>query len=663
MTSSDAETTSGAVRYAVRDGTLQRNGRPHFSVGFNYHPSTTGCQYLQRWNAEQIDADFARMSELGFNTVRFFIFWADVEPTEGTYDPVVTERIRQFADLANRHGLQCLPSLLTIWMNGQRFDPVWRAGRDLWRDPDLVRRQIAYVHHVASALRDRDVLAYDIGDEVLHVDSVASGALSPAEVRTWWRALADSVRSGHPGALVLQANEASAVVGEHNFKPKYADPLDLVGIHGFPVWTPFHIESVSAPKASSFVPYLVRHASQDAAVLVDEFGSYGCGENTAQEYLRAAAHSAFASGAVGLLVWCWQDFRTEEKPYALRPNERQMGLLRADGRSKPAMSEFRSFARRVTNELAGFKPLPAPVGIHVLEHNEDGDAGYLKAAGSSAAAGFYAHQLLRRAHLPYEFTRRDLSRYQLVICPSVRHVTLADQQRLAAYVAQGGILYYSSGDLLHGFGGEELFGVSVEDFTLHAPELTEFDWAGDRYAVTWESAQIPVLKAGSAEVLGRFLDGSPALTRNRYGRGTAYYLNAPFELQLNAPHRLEGAPWHRLYARIARAAGVAAPVTVDMPEVEVTVLGRGADRCAVFINHAAEAVSVTARRAATDSAPAATEHIAFDSKGVEFMLWTDDPQQYGSPLHPQRTEADGSQRCDGSVHPSMISPPRERTSR
>ncbi|MBW1600722.1 beta-galactosidase trimerization domain-containing protein [Streptomyces sp. JJ66] len=615
-------------RYTLQDGTFLRNGEPYFSVGFNYHPSSTGCDYWRDWDSEQLEADFARMAELGFNTVRFFVFWADFEPEPGVYDRTAIERMRAFASLAARHRLQLLPSLLTIWMNGQRFEPPWRAGRDLWRDPEMAERQVGFVRHVAATLYEAgDVLAYDLGDEVIHVDGAASGTLGPEAVRHWWGMLAEAVREAHPGALVLQANEASAVTGEHSFRPENADPLDLVGLHGFPVWTPFHMESVASPKASSFVPYLVRRGRAHRPVLVDEFGSYGCDEETARDYLRAAAHSALAAGACGVIVWCWQDFTTVRKPYALRPNERSVGLLRADGTPKPAMEAFQEFARRATGELAGFRKLPAPVGVHLLEHREEGDAGYLASGGSDAAAGFYAAQLLQRAHLPYAFTSRVPAApdgpggHRMVICPSVRHLTLADQQALADYVAAGGVLLYTGGDLLHGFGGEELFGVRTVDFTLRAADVDSFTWQGTHYPFVREPGQLPVLAATNATVLAAFRNGSPALTRHRYGQGVAYHLNAPFERQLNAPYRLQEAPWHRLYADIAAAEGVTdhypAGPTVDSPEVEVTVLGRGDERCALVINHAPQPVRATLHH------DGRSEPLDLGPKAVHLATWTE----------------------------------------
>ncbi|GAA0587301.1 beta-galactosidase trimerization domain-containing protein [Streptomyces crystallinus] len=622
-----APAVSTARGTSLVDGVPHRDGRPFFCVGVNYFPSRAGCDMWRDWDPAVLDADFARMAALGFNTVRIFTFWADFEPTEGGYDPRMTARLRELAALAHRHHLLVLPSLLTIWMNGQLFDPPWRAGRDLWRDPDMAERQRAFVRHVAGALRDApNILAYDIGDEIPHVDPAASHSLDAPEVRAWWDGLAAAIRAADPGALVLQANEGSAVFGDHAFRPEHARPLDLVALHGFPLWTPFHIESAAAVKATAYLPYLVRRGRAHAPVLVDEMGSYGCDEATAARYLRAAAHSAFAAGAVGICVWCWQDFTSESKPYALRPGERFVGLLDMDGREKPALDVFRGFARRVTGELAGFRPLPAKVGVFLPERTGDHDGGYLASGSDTETAAFYAHCLLQQAHLPYEFIgAEDLERYAMVICPSVRPLPLAAQRRLGEYTVAGGVLLYSTGDLLGPAGLEELFGVRVRDFTQDPAEQDRFTWADTPFPVHWPAGPVPVVDSTIAETLARYPNGTPALTRQQRGGGVAYFLNAPLEALLNAPYRLQETRWHRLYAAIGEKEGIRPELFADEPLVETTVLARGDERCGVVVNHATAPVTTTVYRTTPSGDPRAERHLSLEPKGVAFVRWQSGP--------------------------------------
>ncbi len=622
--------------FSIESGRILCNGKPFVPVGFNYHPSAQGCQYWQQWDPAAIERDFAHMAQLGFNTVRFFLFWSDFEPAAGAYDQVTLARLRTLVKLAGQYGLACIPSLLTIWMNGQLFDLPWRAGRNLWSDPEMVAREEAYVACVARTLADTDnILAYDLGDECIHVDYTSACALSRDAVIEWQQRLATAIRQAHPGALVLQAQEASTVLASHHFRPETSEALDLLALHGYPVWTPFHVEAIRSYKATIYVSFLVAYARRYGTVLVDEVGCYGGDDETTQGYLQACLPSLYVNGAQGTIVWCWQDFTTTARPYDVRPGERFVGLLDGEGQPKPGMKVFQTFAQRVTTDWAGMSIPSAPIGIYMPERDSSSPASYLHSGDSSIAAAFYAYLLLKRAHLPFEFTHGPLEKYQMVICPSAQHLTLRDQSALATYVEQGGTLYYSTADYLHGFGGEALFGIRLKDFTLAHESMASFSWHEQNYSIDWTSlaqhgtpAKIPIVEAIQAQVLASYGNGTPALTCHAYGAGRAYYLNAPYEHQLNAPYRLEAAPWHLLYERLAQEAGVQRPCDIDIPEVELACLTNGQQGVDVLINHAPYRVEGTFSCYTTRGQLSTQTPVALEAKEMHVIPWGDERRRH-----------------------------------
>src|SRR3954467_2335689 len=137
--------------FEVADGRLYRAGWPLVPTGVNFHPSLAGCEWLRR-DPERLAADFETMARHGCNTVRFFVFWRDIEPEPGRIDEVAIGRVRTFAELAADAGLACVPALITIFMNGELLDLGWRAGRDPWTDPFVRGRAVAYVERLAAEL-------------------------------------------------------------------------------------------------------------------------------------------------------------------------------------------------------------------------------------------------------------------------------------------------------------------------------------------------------------------------------------------------------------------------------------------------------------------------------------------------------------------------------
>src|SRR6202008_1067846 len=59
------------------DGTYYvRNGNRFVPVGAHWVPAKAAMQWPVQWDPKDIDADFARMAQLGYSIVRFDMLWA-----------------------------------------------------------------------------------------------------------------------------------------------------------------------------------------------------------------------------------------------------------------------------------------------------------------------------------------------------------------------------------------------------------------------------------------------------------------------------------------------------------------------------------------------------------------------------------------------------------
>lgn len=192
---------------------------------------------------------------------------------------------------------------------------------------------------------------------------------------------------------------------------------------------------------------------------------------------------------------------------------------------------------------------------------------------------------------------QDLSGYKLVLAPASYLLTAKAAANLTGFVDAGGTLLvsYFSGivdenDAVHqgGFLGplRAVLGVSVEEFlplrageTLKvrfmSPEATEGALDPDVVpADVWADD----LVVETADVVGRYqggpADGAPAITRNRRGAGTAWYLST----------RLDAEALATVFNRIYADAGITAS---DLPtDLEVVRRRRGATEYVFAINHA-----------------------------------------------------------------------------
>jgi beta-galactosidase len=204
------------------------------------------------------------------------------------------------------------------------------------------------------------------------------------------------------------------------------------------------------------------------------------------------------------------------------------------------------------------------------------------------------HNAFWRANITTDLRQStdDLASYKLVIAPVQYLITDAGAANLREYVEAGGhlVVTYFSGIVdvndhirLGGYPGAfaEVLGTTVEEFfPLHRSELVDLDRYGS--AAIWSER----VREGAAEVRARFasgtLAGSPAVTRNDFGAGQAYYVATS----------LQPAALAELVAELTAAAGVA-PVVTGVP-AGVEVVRRRSDQGSwtFVINHTAEAATL-----------------------------------------------------------------------
>ena len=171
-------------------------------------------------------------------------------------------------------------------------------------------------------------------------------------------------------------------------------------------------------------------------------------------------------------------------------------------------------------------------------------------------------------------TGEDLSRYSLVVIPMLYSMDQAQIDRIERYVAQGGtaVATYATGyvnetDLcyLGGFPGNQLkdvFGLTADEIdSLYPTDKNTALWDGETYDVV---DYCELITPTTAEALGfygeDFYKGMPALLKNSYKAGKAYYIGC----------RDTGALTDKLYAMLLQELNIK---TYDLPE-GVTVSSR-----------------------------------------------------------------------------------------
>ena len=206
------------------------------------------------------------------------------------------------------------------------------------------------------------------------------------------------------------------------------------------------------------------------------------------------------------------------------------------------------------------------------------------------------YERLWRDNVTVDFAHpsQDLSRYSLVLAPASYLLTLENAAKLESYVKAGGTLvvsYFSAivdeHDAVHEGGFlaplKGALGVTVDEFL----PMRE----GERAALSFDGAVMTAdvwaedLRLAGAQVLATYLDGPaaglPAITRNNFGQGSAWYIST----------RLDAQSLSHLMTSIYADAGIELP---GYPEGTEVIRRRGnTTDVVVALNHRDVAVDIT----------------------------------------------------------------------
>ncbi|GAA2399471.1 beta-galactosidase [Actinomadura vinacea] len=308
--------------------------------------------------------------------------------------------------------------------------------------------------------------------------------------------------------------------------------------------------------------------------------------------MRLWSWQAIAHGADAVMFFQWRQSRGGAEKF-------HSAMVPHGGTDTRTFQEIRDLGQELAalSSPAGARPPQADVAIVMDWHNwwaleldahPSSDLQFLGAA--------LEHYLpLYEASVACDVVRpgADLSGYRLVVVPNLYLVEDGDAASLEEYVRNGGTLLISffsgvvdSSDRVHPGGAPgplaPVLGLRVTEFW----PLAQGETVGlrpDGSGALWSEE----LRLDGAEAVACFdggeTSGRPAITRHRFGAGTAWYLAT----------RPDPATMRRLYDDVRREAGVE-PVLSGLPggvQARVRRAGDGTDYH-VVLNHADEPVTV-----------------------------------------------------------------------
>ncbi len=360
-----------------------------FRLGINYWPRTTAMEMWRRFDLGEIDEDFARIAALGFDSVRFFLRWADFQPQSDTLDPEAAANFVRVLDSADGHGLQALPTLFCGHMSGVNWLPAWTLDRanpstrfrtivgdgtispygigDFYTG-ELLERQRTLARRLGERARDHAALfAWDLGNEFSNLREPRT----PQDAHEWSAVLSQELLESSNVAASAGLHAEDVERDRHIRPSSIAQPWPFATMHGYSVYSTVARGRMDA----EIVPFLAELIASFAqkAVLFTEFGNPTCppglremdghaclSEDEMTLYAQNVVERLQQGGALGAMWWCWADYAqklAETPPFDRAPHELTFGIIRSDGSEKPVAHTLQTFAQ----QRCDVRERPAPI--------------------------------------------------------------------------------------------------------------------------------------------------------------------------------------------------------------------------------------------------------------------------------------------------------------
>ncbi|GAA1625797.1 hypothetical protein GCM10009828_062280 [Actinoplanes couchii] len=295
--------------------TASRLAEVKTAKSMNYYPSDAGWSAMWTgFDAARIDADLAKIAQLGADNVRVIVFpqafgWPAPKPEN-------TEKLRKFVSIADAHGLTVKITL---------FD-WWSAYNEVGNSVNWARTILA------PYAGDPRVIAVELKNEIQPGDTAAVG---------WVRKLIPEMRKALPAMpLTLSVDGGVGAAGLERLRSQLqaaGAPLDYYDFHFYGSSERALAEIRKAQAAVAPDPVVIGETGVSSAVVSE-------GEQGA--YLARVFRAAAEAGVGSVSPWTLNDFANGAIPanssVSAMPAQYKFGLYRADGSAKFAATVVRT---------------------------------------------------------------------------------------------------------------------------------------------------------------------------------------------------------------------------------------------------------------------------------------------------------------------------------
>lgn len=578
-----------------------------FMLGLNYWDSEHGTEMWKNFDASVIEKDMKAISELNVKYLRVFPNWRDFQPVKAIYgfsneaqdyvnsndesplkdetgvDPKQIENFCVFADICDKYGIKLVVSVVTGWMSGRTFVPQILEGRNLIADPFALMWTVRYVKGFVNGTKHlKNIVMWDLGNEC----NCLSSCPTEEQAFMWTATVSNAIRScDSTRAISSGMHGLTEDKGEVWTIRDQGELTDYVTTH--PYLSPSANNHIDAPNKmrSTIFPTTQSMYYKDLSgkpVIMQEQGSFTdstANDSDACDFMRANVWSCLSNNIKGYFWWCAHEYANlNYAPYEWSFMESLIGVLDLDLKPKKIGLELKKISETISGLPFNELPPKETDGACVLTKDVRWEY-----AGPSLV-------LAKQAGFDLTFTIADrvdaiAPKTGLYVMPwgsfwTTQYKRVSNEIFNAVFECGATLFITYNGGFL--FNMEEMLGLkSHGSVTTNKHHKASFEFGELEYFVEREI----LLSSVGAEVLAKNEEGNIVFSKNKYGKGTIYFLNFPLERMLYDKYAaFNDTLWYKIYEIVGENVLKNKIVVSKNPQIVTTLHKLNSDKfvvCAV----------------------------------------------------------------------------------
>lgn len=544
-----------------------------FMLGANYWSSKWGTEMWLHYNSDEIREDLKKLSEFGVKNLRIFPNWRDFQPVDegfawqgrhgeyvnaNTGEPVTGDGVdmdmianfRDFCSIAEEYGIELVVSIVTGWMSGKLFTPPVIKGKNLISNPEALMWMRKFIKRFVRELKDKkNIVMWGLGNEC----NCLGFAKNRYEAYQWTSTVADAIRTedrSRPIASDMHALASDIGETEDNqwFLEDQGELTDVLCTHPYPSPTvggdiePYNrFRTALIPTAQTLYYAGVSGKPayiQESGTLTQTIGN----REMSSDFMRIQILSSIAHGFAGYQWWCaWEQKHLDFPPYTWSMIERELGLFDNEKNPKPVayvMKEMSSLLDKLPKRL----PQRKLDGICLLSRGQNRQNMAIASVTLGKQAGV-------ELDVAYSNTGNipDSKLYFMPCITGWQVIYKKTWTTLLEKIEKGATLYISfDGGQITDF--PDVVGAESMGFMSNSSHRLSID--GEEIPYTCREI---LLNPKTAEVIFTNEEGNPVLLKNKYGKGSIYFLNLPMErIVYEGTNLYETLPFYKIYREVAK---------------------------------------------------------------------------------------------------------------